>query len=142
MEISDEDVVYKAVASRPPQLQLTGETGTSNSYTAICMDLDASFVTAPFLSPILHWIQPGLQRGQAGLLHSEQAPRVPWLAATPPPLSGHHRYTVMLYKQHVGSTQTGREAPISLWQRLRWNPASSAKELGLGEPVALATFRV
>ena len=116
----------------PPGLQFTGE--ASGIYIAVAIDVDAPYVSAPFLSPIVHWIQPGL-RLEDNTLKADDACIVDWLAPVPPPFSGPHRYVVILYEQPPDFDAKPWESkftkPVGIPSRCRWNLDQFVEEAGL-----------
>lgn len=114
-------------------------------YIVVCLDLDAPFVKTPFLSPIVHWIQSGLNAGagEDALLQSQVSPIVNWLPPSPPPISGPHRYLFMVFAQPSDFDLTRWNAafkkPVSTWSRVRWNIDQFVQEAGL-EDIVAATF--
>ena len=108
----------------------------------------------PFLSPILHWVQPGLKVSGSSSkeLSTEVAHIVDFIPPGPPPPSGPHRYLFMLYEQPPGfdgkalgqtlgkpaSAEEG--APFGLWNRVRFDYDGLVKKAGLGEIVAVNFF--
>lgn len=101
----------------------------------------------PFLSPILHWLQPGLKTTTPDTpLSTTEAPIASWAAARPPPGSGPHRYVVVLYEQPEGLNvarwvaQVGEGKEMGLAARVRTSLDEWVRELGLGEPVGVGWF--
>lgn len=100
-----------------PSLFLT-EADPKQTYLALTLDLEAPYPSASLLSPLLHWMQPGLKAGsivEAWPLNSEEPALASFIPATPPPFSGPHKYLTLLYKQpegfdpkEFGSMVTGR----------------------------------
>ena len=113
----------------------------------LCIDLDAPFTGFPFLSPILHWLQPGLRAAATSSRdgHELTAPNVPFVVdyrgAGPPPGSGPHRYLFLLYQQPAGFDgkrfgQPAERQKIGLFGRVRYNLVDFVKQARLGQPVA------
>ena len=132
--------VPRGVAESPPKLSMTGE--LQGPYIAICIDLDAPYVSAPVLAPILHWIQPGLEPNGDGVLEAKSKSSVDWAAPAPPPLSGAHRYVFMIYHQPASFAKWEQqfEKPNGLFARVRWDADEFVKVAGLGEMVAASWF--
>ena len=126
----------------PPKLKLAGE--ASGPYIAIAVDVDAPYVSVPFVSPLVHWIQPGLKVNDAGTLEHETSSVVDWLAPSPAPFSGGHRYLVVLYQQPTDFDISRWNAtfvkPVSTWSRLRWDLDDFAKKAGLDVMIAASYF--
>ena len=127
-----------------PRLQLTGE--ASGVYIAIAIDVDAPYVSTQILSPIVHWIQPGLYlNDNTNILKPDDACIVNWLASVPPPFSGPHRYVVILYQQPadfaVGTWESEFAKPVSIPSRCRWNVDQFVKEADLISMCAAKHFR-
>ena len=145
----------KTDVQAPPTLILTGKDTSScpesAPYIAIAIDIDAPYVSAPFLSPIVHWIQPTLNLKPNipttnNKLESETGPVVNWLTPIPPPFSGPHRYIVMLYQQPANFDITHWDAqfvePVSIPKRIRWSLDDFIKQAGLKDMLAANYFRV
>ncbi|KAG8407769.1 hypothetical protein J3459_018363 [Metarhizium acridum] len=113
---------------------------------AVCLDLDAPHPSFPFLSPILHWIQPGLQASDEdgeGVLKASEPSISDYAPPGPPPGSPPHRYC-FLYEQPAscdGSNYApGDGAKMGLWPRMPYSLDAWEKELGLGPIVATNFF--
>lgn len=120
---------------------------TSTKYMVVCLDLDAPHPSFPFLSPILHWIQPGLQAANEGgqrVLRASEPSISDYAPPGPPPGSPPHRYCFFLYEQPAsldGSKYaSGDGAKMGLWSRMRYSLDAAEKELGLGPIVATNYF--
>ncbi|KAM0558228.1 hypothetical protein ACHAPJ_004913 [Fusarium lateritium] len=142
--ISSGDKVEKHAAHATPQLNLiSGEPGT---YIAVSLDPDAPVVSIPFLSPIMHWIHPNLESHGVGILKENTPSLVDWLAPTPPPFSGPHRYMFVVYKQPSTWDNEQWKArftkPMGVWKRTNWHLEKFVKEAGLEDPVAASYFYV
>lgn len=117
---------------------------------AIALDLDAPFPSFGILSPILHWIQPGLKPrsmadGSTKLEFSDTAFVANYIGPAPPPGSAVHRYVFMLYEQPAGFDGK-RYAPaggknLSNWHRMRYDLGAFEKKVNLG-PVLAANYFV
>ena len=112
------------------------------------LDLDAPFASTPFLSPILHWIQPGFQGSpdSGSQMKTDLRPVAEYGPPGPPGLSGPHRYVTMLYKQpedfdgkKFGQPDEGKSFPIS--KRMRYDFEGFLREAKLGEPLAAHYFK-
>lgn len=97
------------------------------------------------MGPILHWIQSGLTGTDVGTTLSSNVPAVAsFLAPSPPPGSGPHRYVFLLYEQPEGfdvkrfAPANGQE--MGIMQRVRYDLANFEKEAGLGPVVAANYF--
>ncbi|KAF4979170.1 hypothetical protein FZEAL_4543 [Fusarium zealandicum] len=136
------DNVPKDDAASPPQLNISSV--GKGPYMAICVDLDAPYVTFPLLSPIVHWIQPGMQPNEAGILEYPGSCVVDWLQPTPPPLSGPHRYVFILFEQpstcDTSKLEQTFDKPVGVAKRVRWDMDQWVKEAGLGGMVAATWF--
>lgn len=119
----------------------------STKYIAVCLDLDAPHPSIPFLSPILHWIQPGLQAstqdGQT-VMKSSEAFICNYAPPGPPPGSPPHRYCFFLYEQPESfdgnKYAPGNGAEMGLWPRMRYSLDEWEKEAGLGPIIATNYF--
>ena len=124
-----------------PVLSYPGGAGT---YFAISVDSDAPFASAPFLAPILHWVQPSLKAGANDILKSSEPNTTDWVKPNPPPFSGPHRYLFLLFKQpdHLDLKALSAKfpAPMRLMSRVRWDLDAFISEFSLGEPVAVNWF--
>lgn len=103
------------------------------------------FPSFSVLGPLLHWIQPGLKLEQAtSKLTSTEPFIVNWIAATPPPGSGPHRYVFFLFEEPAGF-KSERYAPAEgqqtgMWSRIRFDLDTWVKEAKLDEAVAVNYF--
>ncbi|CRG92412.1 hypothetical protein PISL3812_09471 [Talaromyces islandicus] len=72
------------------------------TYTMICLDLDAPFISWNPLGPVAHWIHTNFKISQQHQreLQAAEPPIARLVAAGPPPLAAPHRYVVLLYKQN------------------------------------------
>ena len=126
----------------PPTLKLGRE--ASGTYIAIAIDVDAPYGSLPFLSPIVHWIQPGLNPNDLGELESDSPCVVDWLAPAPPPFSAPHRYIIVVYQQpanmDVSKWNTKFVKPVSIASRIRWSLDDFASQAGLEEMIAASYF--
>jgi phosphatidylethanolamine-binding protein len=129
-----------------PQLSLSSGLGT---YIVVGLDIDAPFPSFTALSPLLHWLQPGLKaespiNNKCQLESSGTIPIVNYLGPFPPPGSGPHRYLFLLYEQPVTfDTKTflpANEGNSSVWQRARYSLEAFEKEAKLGSIVAANYF--
>lgn len=94
-------------------------------------------------SPIAHWIQTGFEVEQSNQeLKSDEPAIAPWVAAGPPPGAAPHRYVFLLYSQKPLSTipPNLKEKPMGIFQRIRFDVDAMARELGLGEIMAVNYF--
>jgi phosphatidylethanolamine-binding protein (PEBP) family uncharacterized protein len=134
-------------AQAPPQIFLSLATG---AYIVVGLDIDAPFQSLTALSPLLHWLQPGLKPSGAidgtSRLESSTTPSIAnYLGPFPPPGSGPHRYLFLLYEQPVtfdaakyglaGGTHVG------VWPRTRYDLGAFEKEAQLGPVVAANYFK-
>nr|POE93242.1 hypothetical protein CFP56_19254 [Quercus suber] len=98
------------------------------------------------MSPILHWIQPGLTAGSDGKLAVTDPFVANWLPPAPPPRSGPHRYAFYLFKQpasfdgHKYAPANGQS--LGLWPRIRYSLDDWAKKAGLSDPIAANYFLI
>lgn len=103
-------------------------------------------MSLPLLSPILHWIQPGLKLGTGGAktLTSEVPFVSDYIGPGPPPGSGPHRYVFMLYEQPEGFAGTkfapAGGAKMGRWPRMRYDLDAFEKQAGLGSVLAANYF--
>ncbi|RMJ21365.1 protease inhibitor Tfs1, partial [Aspergillus sp. HF37] len=151
MRIGSKDVqldqyIPASDAQLPPQLspQLTTTPSLlspTKTYLAISLDLDAPYPFLKFLSPVLHWIQPGLRvsRDESGAaVLKADAPFVAnYMSPEPPLASGRHRYVFLLYEQPDGFEARKYAPPhgrlMGVWARVRFGFDEWAREVGLGE---------
>ncbi|KAH8700108.1 putative phosphatidylethanolamine-binding protein [Talaromyces proteolyticus] len=112
-------------------------------YAIISIDIDAPFITWNVLSPAAHWIQTGLKSAQGSQeLTSDEPAIASWVGAGPPPGAAPHRYAFFLYLQKPDSIipPNLREGHFGLMQRMRFDVDAMARQLGLGEIVAVNYF--
>lgn len=128
-----------AEAQQPPQLVFPGAK-PDQKYIVVTLDLDAPFVNLPFLGPILHWIQPGLQSTSGNVLATSDPFVADYLGPAPPPPSGPHRYVFFLYEQPDHFTAQKYAPPngakVATMKRMRYDLDAFEKEAGLGKIVA------
>jgi phosphatidylethanolamine-binding protein (PEBP) family uncharacterized protein len=113
----------------------------------INLDLDAPFPSFNVLSPVLHWIQPGLQPqisdGVTKLLSSDTTWIVDYAGPGPPPGSAVHRYLFLLYEQPEEFDPQKWAPPkgksVSPLNRMRYDLGAFEKKIGLG-PVLAANY--
>jgi hypothetical protein len=131
----------------PPQLALNSALGT---YIVVGLDLDALFPSLTALSPLLHWLQPGLRSSSANdgtsrLEGSGISPIANYLGPFPPPGSGPHRYLFLLYEQpaNFDASKYGmaRRANLGVWPRTRYDLGAFEKAAQLGPVVAANYFK-
>ena len=115
----------------------------------INVDLDAPFPSFNVLSPILHWIQPGLQPqaadgGVTKLLASDTPWMVDYAGPGPPPGSAVHRYLFLLYEQPAEFDPKKSAPPegksVGPWSRIRYDLGAFEKKIGLGLVLAANYF--
>ena len=112
-------------ATATPKILFT--TGSSSEkYLAICVDPDGPYPSFTVLSPILHWIQSGLEvSSSTGLLATNDPPVANYVGPGPPPGSSPHRYIFLLYEQPAGFDYRGfvppEGKPLGTMARLRWD---------------------
>ena len=135
-------------AQEPPKLAFNPKASTE-SYIVIGLDIDAPFQSLPVLSPILHWIQPGLKPertsdGTASLTASDTPFVVNYIGPAPPPGSGAHRYVFLLYEQPAGfdgkKHAPAGGAKMGNWPRMRYDLGAFEKEAKLGPVIAANYF--
>lgn len=158
------------VEARPlPQLSFAVPDQTKR-YIVVSLDFDAPYPSAPFLGPVLHWIQPNLVPspssgpdattdadgggggGAAGAvvkLESKDAQEgkgfvANYLSPNPPPGSAPHRYGFYLYEQ-PGGFDAARWAPaagakLGHVARVRYSLDDWEREAGLGRVLAANYF--
>ena len=122
---------------------MTSLTEGTDSYVAICLDLDAPYQTLSIISPLIHWLQADLKSSSTGVLESPNSPIMDWLPVTPPPLSGPHRYTFLLYKQPENLDKEGLRKTwegTGMFGRTRFDIDGFVKENGLTDMVAATYF--
>jgi phosphatidylethanolamine-binding protein (PEBP) family uncharacterized protein len=115
----------------------------------VSLDLDAPYPSCRFLSPVLHWIQPGLrlsrdEKSGAAVLKTDAPFVVNYIPPAPPLASGRHRYVFLLYEQPDGFEGKKYAPPhgrlMGVWARVRFGFDGWAKEVGLGEAVGGCWF--
>lgn len=110
----------------------------------ISIDIDAPYPSFAVISPILHWIRPGLKASTAEdgsfVLKATASVIASYLGPAPPPVSAPHRYIFVLYEQPEGfdvskyAPAEGKE--FGMWGRIRFDLDGFEKENGLGPLVA------
>lgn len=127
-----------------PKFTAPSDLPKDSSYTAICLDLDAPFISWNVMSPVAHLIQTDLKISQVEgdlELKSSESALAPWAAAGPPPGAQPHRYVFYLYEQKDGTSAiASKSKPLSLKQRMRFDVDALVKQLGLGSVVAANYF--
>ncbi|KAK2810287.1 hypothetical protein FQN50_003018 [Emmonsiellopsis sp. PD_5] len=140
--------IPRADAQPPPEPflppNLNPPPGTT--YILITLDIDAPFPSLPVLSPILHWIQPGLQHtptpSSSTTDHNHPRKLTPtapsignYIGPAPPPGSAPHRYVFLLYEEpegFEGGKYAGRGVgSMSMRRRVRWDFERWAGGVGL-----------
>lgn len=116
----------------------------SATYMVICLDLDAPFPSFNPLSPILHWLQPGLKlSGTEGALECGEPWVVNYAPPGPPPISSPHRYVYFLYEQPAGFDGSQHAPPdgqlVGIGPRVRWSLDEWEEKIKLG-PVLAVNF--
>ncbi|PYI03952.1 PEBP-like protein [Aspergillus sclerotiicarbonarius CBS 121057] len=138
----------KADAAYPPRLSFQ-RLKACGTYMVVCLDLDAPFTSFNLLSPVLHWIQPGLlpvPTESGNYFLRVAAPFVAdYMGPNPPPRAAPHRYIFILFEQPPGFEVQHHAPPngntLGKWSRLRYNFDGWAKSIGLG-PVVGANYFV
>jgi len=132
-------------AKEAPELSFNVAPGT---YMVINVDLDGPFPSFNVLSPIMHWIQPGLQPqtadgGVTKLLASDTPWIVDYAPPGPPPGSAVHRYLFLLYQQPAELDPKKLAPPggkgVGHLSRIRYDLGAFEKKIGLG-PVLAANY--
>jgi phosphatidylethanolamine-binding protein len=131
-------------AKSAPELSFDVASGT---YMVINLDLDAPFPSFNVLSPILHWLQPGLQPQTADGVTKLLSQDTPWMVnyagPGPPPGSAVHRYIFLLYEQPAAFDPKEWAPPegtsVGRWNRIRYDLGAFEKKIGLG-PVLAANY--
>lgn len=141
--------IPKADAQAAPELAYSS-TASADSYIVICLDVDAPFPSFSVLSPILHWIQPGLKPGPtadggAALTASDTPFVANYIGPAPPPISSSHRYIFLLYEQpadfDVKKHAPAGGAKLANMPRMRYDLGAFEKEAKLGPVIAANYFR-
>lgn len=114
----------------------------------VSLDLDGPFPSFTVLSPILHWIQPGLKAVQdesgSSVLKAEAPFVANYIGPSPPPGSAPHRYTFFLYEQpedfDVKKYAPAAGKPMGFYGRVRFDLDAWGMDVGLGDIVAGTYF--
>ncbi|EXJ77459.1 hypothetical protein A1O3_09685 [Capronia epimyces CBS 606.96] len=112
-------------------------------YLVVSIDLDAPFPSFAPLSPVLHWIQGGLELDTTkNALTSSDPVLVAWAPPGPPGISGPHRYIFLLYHQPAGFTPSlfAKEKGWGIRDRIKWDQSKFEREANLGHAVAATYF--
>ncbi|KAI2602143.1 putative protease inhibitor [Hypoxylon sp. NC1633] len=139
--------IAKAEAQSEPELSFA-TLSPEKTYLIVGLDLDGPFPSFSFLSPALHWIQPGLKPEPAGVggfsLKYTDPYIVDWVGPGPPPGSSPHRYTFFLYEEPESFDAKKYTPPVGkkvgLTPRVRYDLDLWAKEIKLGPAVAVNYF--
>ncbi|GAM43242.1 phosphatidylethanolamine-binding protein [Talaromyces pinophilus] len=137
--------IAKAETHQTPKLTAPSDLPKDSSYTVICLDLDAPFISWNFMSPIAHLVQTDLKISQTDEegdleLKSSEPTLGSWVGAGPPPGAQPHRYVFYLYEQKSDSSIASKIKPFSYAQRIRVNFDALVKQLDLGKLVAANYF--
>ncbi|KAI2607236.1 putative protease inhibitor [Hypoxylon fragiforme] len=136
------DYIPRADAQSPPELTFA-PLSPEKTYLATSVDIDAPFASFAFLSPILHWVQPGLQAPTTTTTTTLQS-KAPVVASYappgPPPGSAPHRYIFLLYEQPAGFEGWGGGKPVARSQRMRFAYDAWVREVQLGPVLAVNFF--
>lgn len=130
-------------AQSTPELAYNAASG-SKTYLAISIDLDAPFQTFSFLSPILHWVQPGLKSTDSSTLQTSESCIANWGPPKPPGPSGPHRYLFLLYEQpgdfNAEELMWPEGQTLSLSSRVRFDLDAWEKKANLAPAIAANYF--
>ncbi|KAJ9138089.1 hypothetical protein NKR23_g8672 [Pleurostoma richardsiae] len=135
--------IPRADAKAAPELHFDGASASA-TYICVNLDLDAPFISFSVLGPVLHWLQSGFRATAGSTLHASEPVIAKYAGPRPPPGAAPHRYVFFLYEQPAGFDvkkyvpADGQEMGVS--KRMRWNFDAWAKEVGLGEVVAVNYF--
>lgn len=144
----------KLAAKDTPALSVSSalvKSHEGDKYIAMCLDLDAPFLSFSVLGPIAHWIQSDLVAGAEDdgftKLDAEARPILPYVGPGPPPPSAPHRYVFMLWEQPASVPSVDKvcealslPAEPGLTARIRWDQPSFEQKMGLGEALAVNYF--
>ena len=125
-------------AQKPFELSMPDGKGP---YVVILLDMDAPFVSLPFLGPVLHWVQSGFRSNSTATLTSEGVPFIcDYVGPAPPPGSGPHRYCYFVYDQPADFDPKKFAPPngqqFALTKRMRTDLDAYERELNLGPILA------
>jgi phosphatidylethanolamine-binding protein (PEBP) family uncharacterized protein len=150
LQISFGDTQVKENGQHLPRATATPEPSISfpsaaqgKKYFVINVDLDAPFISLPFMSPILHWAKHDLTASADGTLTNESGKSLAfWAPPGPPPGAAPHRYVFCLYEQPEGFDSEGL-APggvVTRFGRMRFDFEGFEKKFGLGSVAAGGWF--
>ncbi|RAL08028.1 YbhB/YbcL family Raf kinase inhibitor-like protein [Aspergillus homomorphus CBS 101889] len=139
--------IPKADAQSAPELSFKLPDPTS-TYIIVNLDLDGPFPSLNALSPIMHWIQPGLKPTATDTDNYTLEVTAPfvvnYIGPGPPPGSSPHRYVFFLYEQPAGFDGSRYAPPhgkdMGIWPRLRYDLDKWEEETKLGPVVAVNYF--
>nr|CAH0111980.1 unnamed protein product [Daphnia galeata] len=124
------------VQNKPVKIQWSFQDG--DLFTLCLVDPDAPSSTLPLLREFQHWIVVNIPGNE--FLKGEAL--AVYLGSQPPPLSGLHRYTFLVYKQPMYLTcDEDRLRNPNLKGRGKFSIRKFAAKYKLGEPVAGNVFR-
>ncbi|ETI21716.1 hypothetical protein G647_08063 [Cladophialophora carrionii CBS 160.54] len=136
--------IARSDAKLPPTLSFAVPSRAA-TYMVICIDLDGPYPSLNFLSPILHWIQPGFKPSAGSKVLTSSDPFVAnYVGPGPPPGSSPHRYVFLLYEQPEGFDGTKHAPPggkeYSNLARKRFALGDWEKKVNLSHPIAVNYF--
>lgn len=117
----------------------------TKTYLVVSLDIDAPFPSFSTLSPILHWIQPGIKIDGTASLDTSKPFVANYIPPTPPPGSAPHRYLFFLYEEPEGFDYKKHAPPngknMGMWQRIRYDLDTWGEQIGLGPALAFNYFK-
>ncbi|OQE14878.1 hypothetical protein PENSTE_c032G03549 [Penicillium steckii] len=149
LKIGDQSIqpgqyVTRQAARTPPQLSFSGADPTK-TYIIVNLDIDAPFPSCTTLSPILHWIQPGVKIDGTSSLDTNKPFVANYIPPSPPPGSSPHRYIFFLYEEPEGFDYKKYAPPdgknLANWHRIRFDFDSWGEKIGLGPVLAFNYFK-
>ncbi|KDQ55396.1 hypothetical protein JAAARDRAFT_37416 [Jaapia argillacea MUCL 33604] len=143
-DVSEEPSVNFTPMNMPwEQADNTGEEGGFGdvTYTIVMVDPDAPSRKDPKFKSFRHWVLTGLKAPPQSTTESENLTAVhsrpattPYRPPGPPPGTGIHRYTFLLFQEPMSSISIPLEAPehgTTIEQRIRWDPIEFGEKYGL-----------
>ncbi|KAK1225807.1 hypothetical protein PQX77_011218 [Marasmius sp. AFHP31] len=116
-------------------------TGNETTYTLVMTDPDAPSRAEPKYRQFRHWVITGLKSPAESSSETEnlvalktKPSTTPYRPPGPPPGSGLHRYTFLLFQEPKGGysiPQDAKEHGAALEERRSWNAVEFGKQYGL-----------
>ncbi|TFK64213.1 PEBP-like protein [Pluteus cervinus] len=133
--------IESPICTEPPASVLAGSFSEEATFTLVMADPDAPSRSDPKYRQFRHWVITGLKypplslEGATNLTAIKAKPSTtPYRAPGPPPGSGVHRYTFLLFEEPAGGYTIPPDAPewgSALEERRSWNAVKFGEQYGL-----------